>query len=48
MVAKLAVYCFFSNKPQVLDGYYILKTLNNISRFDDSYPELGYHVQIPR
>ena len=23
MVATLAAYCFFDNKPQALDGYYI-------------------------
>ena len=26
MVATLAAYCFFDNKPQALDGYYIEDT----------------------
>ena len=40
MVAAMAAYCFFDNKPQTLEGT-ILKILNNLNSFDRFYSELG-------
>lgn len=39
MISALAAYCFFDNKPQALEGYYIEGTKQLMS-FRTSYPEL--------
>ena len=39
MIAALAAYCFFDNKPQPLKGYCIENTKQLMFRI--SYPELG-------